>query len=78
MAYSKFRPAGLGGWPIFPAATCTFCSRRAARTSSVVRLRDLSWSGFNQMRIPKSLLPIELTSPTPATRARTSFTRVVE
>ena len=26
--YWKSWPVGTGGWPICPAATCTFCSRR--------------------------------------------------
>ena len=43
---------GVGGWPMRPAATWTFCSRIAARTSSVVRFRALSFSGSSQIRIP--------------------------
>ena len=37
--------------PIAPAATCTFCSRSAWRTSSAVRLRPASLSGSSQSRI---------------------------
>ena len=32
-------PLATGGWPIWPAATWTFCSCRAATTSAGVRLR---------------------------------------
>ena len=42
---------GSGGWPTCPAATCTFCRRRAAITSSVVSWRAASLSGSSQMRI---------------------------
>ena len=42
---------GRGGWPICPAATCTFCSRMALRTSPVVMPRDLSLWGSSQIRM---------------------------
>ena len=61
-----------------PAATCTFCSRRAAMMSLVVRPRAFSSAGSSQTRIPKSLAPNIETSPTPLTRAITSLIWVVE
>ena len=44
-------PAGAGDAPTVPAATCAFCSRIAAMTSPVVRLRAASLAGSSQMRI---------------------------
>ena len=44
-------PLGAGEAPTVPAATCVFCSRIAAMTSEVVRLRAASLAGSSQMRI---------------------------
>ena len=44
-------PSTAGGWPIWPSATCTFCSRMALTTSVTVRLRDASLSGSSQIRM---------------------------
>jgi hypothetical protein len=45
-------PAGAGGCPMAPAATCTFCCLSAPITSMVVRSRDLSCSGSSHTRMP--------------------------
>src|ERR1700692_4339123 len=39
MVYWKSWPLGTGGWPICPAATCKFCSRKTRITSPAVRFR---------------------------------------
>ena len=49
--YWKSWPLGTGGWPIWPAATCTFCSRKTRITSPTVRFRDCSLSGSSQTRM---------------------------
>jgi hypothetical protein len=77
MLYWKFNPLAVGGAPICPAATCTFCSRNAPTTSSDVSPRALSLAGSIQIRMPKSLAPKIFTSPTPSSRARTSLIWVV-
>ena len=40
IVYWNTCPVGTGGWPIWPAATCTFCCSMAVTTSAAVRLRD--------------------------------------
>ncbi len=47
----KLWVSGAGGWPIWPAATWTFCSRMAARTSSVVMPSVFSFWGSSQIRM---------------------------
>ncbi len=47
----KLWESGAGGWPIWPAATCTFCSRIAPSTSSVVMPRDFRRWGSSQIRM---------------------------
>ncbi len=42
---------GEGGAPIWPAATCRFCSRIARATSAVVRPRTASFSGSSHTRM---------------------------
>ena len=44
-------PCGAGIEPTTPAATCAFCSRKAATTSFEVRLRAASFCGSSQMRM---------------------------
>ena len=51
IVYWKSRPVGAGCWPICPAATWMFCSRRALITSVAVRLRDPNLSGSSQTRM---------------------------
>ena len=51
IVYWKSWPLGAGGWPTWPAATCTFCSRRASTTSWVVSRRALSFAGSIQIRM---------------------------
>ena len=40
MVYWKSMPLAAGGWPTWPAATCTFCSRSDLTTSPAVNSRD--------------------------------------
>ena len=40
MVYWNTWPLGTGGWPIWPAATWTFCCSMALTTSVAVRLRN--------------------------------------
>jgi hypothetical protein len=47
----KACPACDGGCPIWPAATCTFCSRSAFTTSPAVSLRLAIRAGSSQSRI---------------------------
>ena len=51
MVYWKTWPLGTGGWPIWPAATWTFCCEMAATMSSEVRLRTAIFSGSSQTRM---------------------------
>ena len=44
-------PLGTGCWPIWPAATWTFCDCTALTTSVEVRLSDAIRSGFSQTRM---------------------------
>jgi hypothetical protein len=51
IVYWKLWPVGTGGWPICPAATCTFCCSMACRTSLAVSLRKDIFGGSSQMRM---------------------------
>ncbi len=44
-------PRANGGAPTLPAATWTFCARRALTISIALRLRAAAFSGSIQMRI---------------------------
>ena len=44
-------PLGTGSWPIWPAATCTFCWAMAATTSAALRFSAASFSGSSQARM---------------------------
>ena len=48
MVNSNGWPAAVGCWPMWPAATCRFCSRRALATSAAVRFSAASRSGSTQ------------------------------
>ena len=47
----KTWPVGTGGWPIWPAATWTFCCSMAVATSAAVRLRNDILPGSSQTRM---------------------------
>jgi hypothetical protein len=51
IGYWNSCPRGTGGWPICPAATCTFCSRITFTTSPADMLRDASLSGSSHTRM---------------------------
>jgi len=72
--YWKASSWSTGGWPICPAATCTFCSRTARAMSPAVRPRAATRSGSSQIRMLYSRSPRKLTSPTPGNRASESLT----
>ena len=63
-----------GGWPSWPAGISTFCSTSALTTSVAVRLRAAIRTGSSQTRMAYLRSPKIITSPTPGTRLRASFT----
>lgn len=72
---SSYAASGFvnGGWLSLPAATCLFCSRRAATTWEAVMLKCESLSGLSQTRMLYSRAPKICMSLTPYTRASLSF-----
>ena len=67
-------PGGAGSCPTCPAATCTFCSRRARTTSLAVSLRAARRTGSSHSRIEYLRSPKMRTSATPLTRLSASLT----
>ena len=65
-------PSGAGACPIFPAATCWFCSLIACCTSRAVMPRLFSLAGSNQIRIAYLLRPKLVTDAMPGMRDKAS------